>query len=151
MERDKEKETICCFFTLPSELLNADSRSLSSYSDLSSLPRSQGSTFLPVRHLSLSGSRLLWTLTVTWWKASFILSASLSDVHSLAAYGEPTLSCPKATLLAICFTSATQTKQNYHFTQQNPDLQSIPCVSLVSADLKCWSNSLHIPLSQKRS
>lgn len=129
------------FSALPPEFPNADSRSLSSDSDLSSLPRSQGSTLSPVCHLYLCWSWLFWSLTVTCWKASFILSASLSDVHSLAGYGQPSSSCPEATLLAICVTSATQ-EQNYQFTQQNLDLQSIPCVPLCLQTWKCLSYSL---------
>lgn len=126
--RQKENRALFflfCFSASPGELLRAGSRSLSD-SVLSSL-RSQGSAPSPGCHPHLCCS---WFFAALCWEVSFTLSASLSDVHSLAGYGQLSPSRPEATLLAICLTSAAQKEQNYHFTPQSLHLQSIPCVSL---------------------
>lgn len=100
---------------LPAKLSKIDSASLHSDSDFSFLPRSSVSVPLPVCHLPalLCHSGYPRSLMVACRYVSFRLSASLSEVHSLGAYGGRSPSWPETALLAICFTSARQKQYSY--------------------------------------
>lgn len=118
------------------ELLRAGSRSLCPDSVLPSVPRCQGSAASPGCHPHLCCSWLLGALAGPCREDSCTPSASLSDVHSLAGWAQLSPSCPEATLLAICLTSATKKppKLPIYITESGPSKH--PPSFIVPADLE---------------